>query len=73
MTLAVDRAVKPQHKQTKLYHLIDDVWKILKIRLFLLEVFFKSKMNNDADFLFIAVRQQMIGFSDMANSFDLEG
>ena len=32
-----------------------------------------SEMNNDADFLFIAVRQQMIGFSDMANSFDLEG
>ena len=28
-------------------------------------------MNNDADLIFIAVWQQMIGFSDMANLSDL--
>ena len=30
-------------------------------------------MNNDADLIFIAVRQQLIGFSNMANLFDLDG
>ena len=29
-------------------------------------------MNNDADLIFIAVWQQMIGFSNMANLFDLD-
>ena len=32
-----------------------------------------SEMNNDADLIFIAVWQQMIGFSNMANLFDLDG
>ena len=30
-------------------------------------------MNNDADFIFIAMWQQMIGFSNMANLFGLDG
>ena len=30
-------------------------------------------MNNDADLIFVAVWQQMIGFSNMADLFDLDG
>ena len=49
---------------------------------FLLEVHFRhryqsdpdfSEMNNDADFIFIVVWQHMIGVSNMANLFDLNG
>ena len=32
-----------------------------------------SEMNNDADLIFIAVWQQMIGFANMANLFDFDG
>ena len=32
-----------------------------------------SEMNKDADLIFISVWQQMIGFSNRANSFDCDG
>ena len=32
-----------------------------------------SERNNDADFTFIVVQQQIIGFSNMANLFDYDG
>ena len=32
-----------------------------------------TETNNDADLIFIAVWQQMIGFSNMADVFDLDG
>ena len=32
----------------------------------------RKKMNNDADLIFIAEWQQMIGFSNTANLFDLD-
>ena len=75
--------------ERKDYHLIDDLWfsyKILKIRNFCWRFschhhFWHryqsvpdfSEINNDADLIFIGVWQQLVGFSNMANLFDLDG
>ena len=71
--------------ERKDYHLIDDLWfsyKILKIPNFSYHHHFRhlfqsgpdfSETNNDADLIPITVCLQMIGFSNMANLFDLDG
>ena len=63
------------------YHLIDNLWFSYKIQ-FSCHHHFRhryqsgqefSEMNNDADLIFIALWQQMMGFSNMVNLFDLDG